>query len=135
MIQSCRPSEFLEPSWKRQFQPVKSPPRLKEWWSAWRKLDWMRRGSFDCLLMLSRWNRFECPWIEVTAETLADGIDYDIDLAQFSPHALASALKAYFRQIPTPLIPPQTYELFGGVFGRPVKMQTNFKTIPRTGNE
>ena len=43
--------------------------------------------------------------------------DYDIDLNQFSPHALASALKAYFRSLPTPLIPPDVYNSFGNVFG------------------
>lgn len=44
--------------------------------------------------------------------------DYDIDLGQFSPHALAAALKAYFRQIPTPILLPSTYEKFGGIFGK-----------------
>jgi Rho GTPase-activating protein 1 len=43
--------------------------------------------------------------------------DYDIDLKQFSPHALAAAIKAYFRQLPTPLIPPNVYNKIGGVFG------------------
>lgn len=43
--------------------------------------------------------------------------NYDIDLDQFSPHALASALKAYFRSLPTPLIPPDVYSSFGNVFG------------------
>lgn len=56
--------------------------------------------------------------------------DYDINLAQFSAHALASALKAYFRQLPTPLIPPQTYKDFGGLFGTLISLSANVHNNP-----
>lgn len=37
-------------------------------------------------------------------------------MEEFSPHALAAALKSYFRQLPTPLIPPAVYDEISGVF-------------------
>lgn len=38
-------------------------------------------------------------------------------MRQYSVHSLAAALKAYFRQLPTPLIPPSTYGLLAATFG------------------
>lgn len=50
-------------------------------------------------------------------------------MGQFSPHALASALKAYFRHLPTPLIPPVVYKDFGGLFGTPLAEHGRLKPI------
>lgn len=43
--------------------------------------------------------------------------NYDLDLSVYSPHSLATALKKYFQLMPTPIIPPKTYDALSGVFG------------------
>lgn len=42
---------------------------------------------------------------------------YDIDLSIFSVHSVAAAFKAYFRQLPTPIIPTTVYKYIPKVNG------------------
>jgi hypothetical protein len=43
---------------------------------------------------------------------------YDVDLSIFSVHSVAAAFKAYFRQLPGPLIPPTVYRYFPELVGK-----------------